>query len=74
MRDVEPSQNGQSKNGNKQHVNKTKENPKTKPLKLDLRVLYKSVTSFRLELKNSFNAVEGEEITVEKMKHKSPQT
>ena len=47
---------------------------KQKPLKLDLRVLYKSVTSFRLELKNRFDAEKGEEITVEKMKHKSPQT
>ena len=51
----------------KQKNNDTKQNSKQNPLKLDLRVFEKSVTSFRIELKNRFDALKDKEPTIEKM-------
>ena len=38
-----------------------------KPCRLDLRVLEKSVTPFRIELKNRFDTLKDEEPSIEKM-------
>ena len=40
---------------------------KQKPLRLDLRVLKKLTTPFRIELKNRFDTLKDEEASIEKM-------
>ena len=48
-------------------TNETKKNSKKKPYRLDLRVLEKLVTPFRIELKNRFDTLKDEEPSIEKM-------
>ena len=48
-------------------VNEPEENSKTNSLKLDLSMLEKLATPFRIELKNRFDTLKDEEPSVEKM-------